>query len=200
MNGSRSKNSFEIDPSAYIPKITTSPQILDEVWSSYRRAKPTQITPRNERENTEAIEKNCRPHSQGPVRPFALGGQTGRAGFEIPDRFHRPVRPVSATGQTASAQNRIPARELEVISRLLVQIITKWSQNLQGGSWDRDEPLHKKNQSKTQRITRISRGKEAKEGFPKTSIRGTRDSRGFSSRLDGREANHGVLKPTKRKL
>ena len=44
------KISFEIDPSAYIPKITTNPQILDEVWSSYRRAKPTQITPRNERE------------------------------------------------------------------------------------------------------------------------------------------------------
>ena len=44
------KISFEIDPSAYIPKITTNPQILDEIWSSYRRAKPTQITPRNERE------------------------------------------------------------------------------------------------------------------------------------------------------
>ena len=28
------KISFEIDPSAYIPKITTNPQILDEVWSS----------------------------------------------------------------------------------------------------------------------------------------------------------------------
>ena len=90
-----------------------------------------------------------------------------------------------------------------MISRLLVQIITKWSQNLQGGSWDRDEPLHKKNQPKTQRITRISWGKEAKEGFPKTaktSIRGTRDSREFSSRLDDREANHGVPKPPKRKL
>ena len=46
------KISFEIDPSAYIPKITTNPQILDEVWSSYRRAKPTQITPRNKREKT----------------------------------------------------------------------------------------------------------------------------------------------------
>ena len=96
----------------------------------------------------EAIEKNCRSSSQGPVRPLALGDQTGQAGFEIPDRSDRllrPVRPVSATVQTASAQNRISARELEVISRLLVQIITKWSQNLQGGSWDGDEPLHKKN-------------------------------------------------------
>jgi len=46
------KISFEIDPSAYIPKITTNPQILDEVWSSYRRTKPTQISPRNEREKT----------------------------------------------------------------------------------------------------------------------------------------------------
>ena len=143
------KISFEIDLSAYIPKITTNPQILDEVWSSYRRAKPTQITPRNEREKArKRSRKNCRSSSQGPVRPLALGGQTGRAGFEIPDRSDRlllPVRPVAATGHTASAQNRIPARELEVISRLLVQIITKWSQNLQEGSWDRDEPLHKKN-------------------------------------------------------
>ena len=84
------------------------------------------------------------------VRPVGLDLkiQTGRAGFENTDRsdrLHRPVRPVATTGQTGSAQNRIPARELEVISRLLVQIITKWSQNLQGGSWDRDESLHKKN-------------------------------------------------------
>ena len=46
-------------------------------------------------------------------------------------------------------------------------------------------------------------GEEAKERFPKTpktSIRGTRDSREFSSRLDGREENHGVPKPIKRKL
>jgi len=100
----------------------------------------------------------------------------------------------SGTGQTARSR---------WFQRLLIQIITKRSQNLQRGSWDRDEPLHKKNQPKTQRITRISWGKEAKEGFPKTpktSIRGTRDSREFSSRLDGREANHGVTKPTKRKL
>ena len=49
-------------------------------------------------------------------------GQTARSGRS--DRLLRPVTPVSATGQTASAQNRIPARELEVISKLLVQIIT----------------------------------------------------------------------------
>ena len=82
------------------------------------------------RENTEAIEKNYRPHSQGLVRPLALGGQTGRAGFEIPDRSDRllrPVRPVSATGQTAITQTSISALELEVISRLLVQIITNLS-------------------------------------------------------------------------
>jgi len=100
----------------------------------------------------------------------------------------------SGTGQTARSR---------WFQRLLIQIITKRSQNLQRGSWDRDEPLHKKNQPKSQRITRISWGKEAKEGFPKTpkiSIRGTRDSRGFSSSLDGRDANHGVPKPTKRKL
>ena len=105
---------------------------------------PLRMSERKHRSYREKLQ----PHSQGPVRPLALGGQTGRAGFEIPDRSDRllrPVRPVAATGQTASAQNRIPARELEVISRLLVQIITKRSQNLQGGSWDRDEPLHKKN-------------------------------------------------------
>jgi len=156
------------------------------VWSSDRRAKPTQITPRNEREKAR---KRSRKTADLAVRDWS-------------DRLLRPVRPVAATGQTASAQNRIPARELEVISRLLVQIITKWSQNLQGGSWDRDEPLHKRNQPKTERITRILWGEEVKEGFPKTpktSIRGTRDSRGFSSRLDDRKENHGVPKPTKRK-
>ena len=51
------KISFEIDPSAYIPKITTNPQILDEVWSIYRRAKPTKITPRNEREKTRKLSR-----------------------------------------------------------------------------------------------------------------------------------------------
>ena len=44
------KISFEIDLLTYIPKITTNPQIQDDVWSSYRRAKPTKITARNERE------------------------------------------------------------------------------------------------------------------------------------------------------
>ena len=53
------KISFEIDPSAYIPKITTNPQILDELWSSYRRAKPTQITPRNERETRKRSRKTA---------------------------------------------------------------------------------------------------------------------------------------------
>ena len=74
----------------------------------------------------EAIEKNCRSSSQGPVRPLALGDQTGQAGFEIPDRSDRllrPVRPVSATGQTAITQTSISALELKVISRLLVQIL-----------------------------------------------------------------------------
>ena len=71
------KISFEIDPSAYIPKITTNPQVLDEVWSSYRRAKPTQITPRNEREKArKRSRKNCRSSSQGSVRPVASIGQT----------------------------------------------------------------------------------------------------------------------------
>ena len=161
------KISFEIDPSVYIPKITTNPQILDEVWSSYRRAKPTQITHRNEREKTRKLSRKTADltvrdrsdRSLWAVRPVGLDlkFQTGQTGCsDRSDRLHRPFRPVSATGQTASAQNRIPARELEVISRLLVQIITKWSQNLQGGSWDRDEPLHKSNQPKTQGITRIS--------------------------------------------
>ena len=150
------KISFEINPSAYIPKITTNPQILNEVWSSYRRAKPTQIAPRNEQEKTRKLSRKTADfkvrdrsdRSLWAVRPVGLDlkFQTGQTGCsDRSDRFHRPARPVSATGQTASAQNRISARELEVISRLLVQIITKWSQNLQGGYWDRDEPLHKKN-------------------------------------------------------
>jgi len=85
----------------------------------------------------------------------------------------------SGTGQTARSR---------WFQRLLIQIITKRSQNLQRGSWDRDEPLHKKNQPKSQRITRISWGKEAKEGFPKTP------------KTSIREANHGVPKSTKRKI
>src|SRR6185312_2741786 len=114
-----------------------NPQILDELWSSYRRAKPTQISPRNEREKTwKRSRKNCRPHSQGPVRPLALTGQTGRAGFENPDRLLRMVRPVSATGQTASAQSRVPACELEVISKITHsnhhQTISKFAERFLG--------------------------------------------------------------------
>ena len=122
------------------PENHHKPQNLDEVWSSYRRAKPTQISPRNEREKTrKRSRKNCRPHSQGPVRPLALTGQTGRAGFENPDRsdrLHRSVRPVAATGQTSSAQSRVPARELEVISKITHsnhhQTISKFAERFLG--------------------------------------------------------------------
>ena len=85
------KISFEIDPSAYIPKITTNPQILDEVWSSYRRAKPTQNSSRNEREKiwkrsrkTAILTVRDRSdRSLWPVRPVGLdlNFQTDQTGY-----------------------------------------------------------------------------------------------------------------------
>ena len=92
------KISFEIDPSAYILKITTNPQILDEVWSSYRRAKPTQITPRNEREKARKRSRKTadlavRDRSDRllwAVRPVGLDlkFQTGQTGCsDRSDRF-----------------------------------------------------------------------------------------------------------------
>ena len=99
------KISFEIDPSAYIPKITTNPQILDEVWSSYRRAKPTQITPRNERDKArkrlrKTADLAVRDRSDRllwAVRPVGLDlkFQTGQTGCtDRSDRFLRPDRPL----------------------------------------------------------------------------------------------------------
>ena len=92
------KISFEIDPSDYIPKITTNPQILDEVWSSYSRAKPTQITPRNEREKARKRSRKTadlavRDRSDRllwAVRPVGLDlkFQTGQTGCsDRSDRF-----------------------------------------------------------------------------------------------------------------
>ena len=135
------QNFFRNQSVGLYPENHHKPQNLDEVWSSYRRAKPTQISSRNKREKArkrsrktaDLAVRDRSDRSLWAVRPVGLDlkFQTGQTGCsDRSDRLHRPVRPVSATGQTASAQNRIPARELEVISRLLVQIITKWSQNL----------------------------------------------------------------------
>ena len=111
------KISFEIDPSAYISKITTNPQVLDEVWSSYRRAKPTQISPRNEREK---IRKRSRKtanltvrdwsdRSLWAVRPVGLDlkFQTGQTGCsDRSDRFLRPVRPLLPRTEFQPANSR----------------------------------------------------------------------------------------------
>ena len=86
-------------------------------------------TRKRSRKTADLTVRDRSDRSLWAVRPVGLDlkFQTSQTGFtDRSDWFLQPVRPVSATGQTASTQNRIPARELEVISRLLVQIITKW--------------------------------------------------------------------------
>ena len=133
------------------------------------------------------------------VRPVGLDlkFQTGQTGCsDRSDRFLRPVRPL------------LPRTEFQPAnSRWFQDYSFKSSPN--GLKICREVPGIETNLStkginpKRKGSQEFRGGKEVKEGFPKTSktsIRGTRDSRGFSSRLDGREANHGVPKPTKRKL
>ena len=96
------KISFEIDPPAYISKIITNPQILDEVWSSYRRAKPTQISPRNEREkirkrSRKTVNLTVRDRSDRSlwaVRPVGLDLKFQTGCTDRSDWFLRPVRPL----------------------------------------------------------------------------------------------------------
>ena len=83
-------------------------RVLDEVWNSYGRAKPTQHTPRTSerktrkqaRKSADLADSDRSDRSLRPVRPVGLE-------FKNPDRsdrFQRPVRPVSETGQTGCTQ------------------------------------------------------------------------------------------------
>ena len=115
------KISFEIHPSAYIPKITTNPQILDEVWSSYRRGKPTQITPRNEREKARKRSRKTadlavRDRSDRllwAVRPVGLHLKFQTGCCDRSDWLLRPVKPV-APRQPANKASNVESRTNEV--------------------------------------------------------------------------------------
>ena len=56
-------------------------------------------------ENSEANEKISRPGRRRSVGSLTQTGQTGRAGIEIPDRFHRPIRPVAPRQPANKASN-----------------------------------------------------------------------------------------------
>ena len=53
MNGSQLKI-LAIGKIGLVPKYTPNPRVLGTVWSSYGEATPTQESPRNKREQTNA--------------------------------------------------------------------------------------------------------------------------------------------------
>ena len=93
------KISSEIDPSAYIPEITASPQ--PKVWeNSYGLAISQQHTLENFAEAKEPTRCESQNTAEGTGQT-AHWDRSDRSGWS---RRPRPVRPVSQTGQTGRSQ------------------------------------------------------------------------------------------------
>ena len=158
-----------------------------------------EITRKRSRKTADLTVRDRSDRSLWAVRPVGLDlkFQTGQTDcYDRSDRFLRPVRPL------------LPRTEFQPAnSRWFQDYSFKSSPN--GLKICREVPGIETNLS-TKRINpkhkgslEFRGGKRQKRVFQKlkkNSIRGTRDSRGFSSRLEGRDANHRVPKPTKKNL